>query len=232
MRLCLLLVLIGTAVQAQPRLVARASLGLDQHGDVGGLGEWQDSERLQISARGIEASVTDDFPAYGSIEGALGVDLGSIELGILAGTSSTGGRLAYADYSGSLVVERIARRTFFGLYGEGLPVEAGPVRLGAGLAARLSRTTVRYQRDLIVGDLKVETADIEMTGSPVSVEPMFLGEATVVGPIHARVRTGWELSSTSELNVGDLPPDARQASPTVGWSGLRASIGLAIRVGQ
>lgn len=233
MRPLLLLALVGTVAQAQPQLVARVSLGLDQHGDVGGLGEWQDSERLQISARGIEATVTDDFPAYGSVEGAIGVDLGAVELGILAGTSSTGGRLAYADYSGSLAVERVARRTFWGLYGEALPVGVGPARLGAGLAARLSRTRVAYRRDLLLGGEIVEDIDAELTGSPTGVEPMLLAEAALVGPVHARLRVGWELGAASELEgAQEVSLDARRVTPEVRWSGLRASAGLSIRVGR
>ena len=225
--------LASSMAQAQPQFVARASLGFDQHADSGTLSEWQTSERLQISARGIEPTTTDDFPAYTSLEGAIGVRMGNIELGLLAGTSSTGGRLAYSDYSGSLIVERVAQRLAFGIYGEALPFRAGPAQVGGGLAARLNRTTVEDQRDLVIGDEAVEDIGAKLTSRPLSIEPMLLGEAALVGPVHARIRLGWEVSSETELSgTSQLPPDARQLEPTVRWSGLRASIGVAIRTSR
>ena len=230
----LLLLLAGaSSADAQARFTARAHVGLEQHGDLGGVAPWQEAERSRLAARGIAAEPTSDFPAYLSLEGAVGVVLGDVGLGVLAGFSSTGGRLAYADYSGSFVADRIAERSVLGLYGEAFPATVGPVRVGAGLTVRVNRTTVTYRRRVQIGDEEVEAADAELRGTPLSVEPAALAETTLLGPVSARVRLGWELSSSSGLD-GDspLPAEASASGLSVGWSGLRASAGISFSFGR
>ena len=234
MRSLLLFFFVGAAVaDAQPRFTARAHVGLDQHGDLGGVAPWQEAEGARLTTRGIPVEATSDFPAYLSIEAAAGVAFGAVGVGVLGGYSSTGGRLAYADYSGSFVADRVAERSVLGLYGEAFPLDVGPARLGAGLTLRASRTTVSYQRQVQIGDEEVEAVTAQLRATPLSVEPAALAEVAVFGPASVRVRLGWELSSSSDLDgTSLLPSEARAGDVSVGWSGLRASAGISLSFGR
>lgn len=219
----------AASVAAQPAVVARVSVGVDQHGDVGGVGAWQDRELSGLAARGIAAQPTDAFPAYVAVEAAVGVVLGAVEAGIVVGHSTTGGRIAYADYSGTFVADRTAERTAVGVYVAALPLAVGPVAVGGGLTARVSPTTVTYRRRVVLGAEEVEAADADLKAAPFSLEPAVLAEAAVAGPVRVRARLGYELSQSAGLDAPTLPADASAQDVGVGWSGLRASVGVGVR---
>lgn len=239
MRILLFFLLVGvTAADAQTRFTARAQLGLDQNGRLGSVEPWQELEQFRLAERGIPAEATSAFPAYLSLEAAVGVEVESVGVGILGGYSSTGGRLAYADYSGSFVADRVAERFVLGVYGEALPVSVGPVRAGVGITLRANRTTVTYRRRVQLGDEEVEAVTAELRGTPLSLEPVALAETPLFGPVSARVRLGWEFSTLTALSRSDsdgaarLPVEADVGGLNVGWSGLRASAGVFLSLGR
>jgi len=233
MRALLAFVLLGSVAQAQPQVVGHVHFGVDQHTSLGDLERWQASEREQLALqRRLVLTPTDAFPSHVSAEVAFGMAIPSGEVGVLATTSSTGARLARSDYSGTIVVERIAERIGLGVYAEAHPVQAGPVRVGAGLALRWNQTTVSYRREVTVGQAAVEEINLELTGAPISLEPRLFAEIHVFGPLSARANVGWEGSASAPLDGHDaLPAEARLGALSVGWNGLRGRIGVAVRLG-
>lgn len=222
---------------AQPHIAARVHLGVEEHGEVGGLNTWQDEEWARFDARGIPVEITSEFPSHVAAEVAVGAGWGVVEAGILMGYGSTGGQIAYADYSGSLVIDRLVERRTLGSYIEALPLRIGRIHAGLGLTARTNETAVRYGRRLRLGDEVLDEVEAELAGTSWSLEPALLADIEVAGPLRARLRLGWESSRTGRLGelddleeIGALPVEADSSGLGVSWDGLRASVGLSVRV--
>ncbi|GAB5536316.1 MAG: hypothetical protein Rubg2KO_25650 [Rubricoccaceae bacterium] len=233
MRLALFLLLASSAASAQPQFVVHAHLGLDQHDGLMGVGLWQANEAEAFDARGISVEATDAFPSHVSTDVSVGVRFPRFEVGLSGGYGSTGGRLAYSDYSGSMVVERIAERTRLGAYVAAVPLTAGPVNLGGGAKIALSRTTVSYDRLVLLGEDRVESVTTDLTATPLSLEPFVHAQVRLFGPVRGSARVGYELAQASELtDLDTLPAEAARGPARVGWSGLRTHAGLSIQLGS
>ena len=222
--------------------VFRLSTGLDHH-LAGDLTTWQASEQAALVSRGIPLQVTDAFPAFPTFRAEAGRASARwnyrryirSEIGAEAGVSSTGGRLYYEDYSGAFTADRRVRRVLLGVYGEHEVASAGPVLVSGRVHLRASPTTTEYRREVRVGEEVVEGVDASFRSVSYSALPAVTAELDLSERFRARGHVGYEVSWGARVGEvdRDLPADARwgRGGPRVGWDGVRAGVGLAVRFG-
>ena len=222
--------------------VIRLSTGLDLHA-AGDLATWQTSEQEAYAAQGIPLQATDAFPAFPTFRVEAGRSGARwnyrrfirYEIGAEVGVSSTGGRLYYEDYSGAFRADRRVRRVLLGVYGEHEIVPVGPALVSGRLHLRASPTTTEYTRDVRLGEESVEEVDASFRSLELSVLPAVVAEVSLSPQFRVRSHAGYELAWGSGLGDvdGKLPEGARwgQGGPRVGWSGVRAGVGVALRLG-
>ena len=149
--------------------------------------------------------------------------------------SSTGGRLHYRDYSGEFAAERRVRRVLLGVYGEHEVVAVGPALVSGRLHLRANPTATAYGRDVRLGDETVEDVDAECRSLGPSVLPALVVEVDASRRLRVRAHAGYEAAWGPGLDDvgGELPEGARweDEAPRAGWSGARAGLGVALRLG-
>ncbi len=206
--------------------------GLDGHGTFGEVGAWQGAEQEALRAEGVAVQVLRAFPAYPSVAGVVSLDgFGPgqrLRAGVTVGYGSTGGRLAYADYSGTLDVDCVAERTFVGVRLGGTSAVAGPIDIGLSLEGRYNRSTLTYRRTAMLGDRIVEDVRYEAEAAPLSMVGAVQAEVAVAGPLRLHLRVGAEGSATDDLDGAGADDVPRGVG--LRWSGLRGSLGVAVRL--
>ena len=222
--------------------VLRLSTGLDVHA-AGDLSAWQVAEQEALAARGVPLQATDAFPAFLTFRMEAGYAgarwnyrrFVRYEVGAEVGVSSTGGRLHYQDYSGEFAAERRVHRVLVGVYGEHEVAAVGPALVSGRLHLRVNPTTTTYGRDVRLGSEAVEDVDAAFRSLGVSALPALVVEVDASRRLRVRAHAGYEAAwgpGLTDLD-GELPEGAQWSgeSPRVGWSGARAGLGVALRLG-
>ena len=235
----IIVILGGTATPAvaQPdhlTFEVRLSYGIATY-DMGDLPAWQQAQLESLrSELNVPVKIVDEFPAQFAFRGdILLYEKIPYRVGITAGYSSTGGRVHYADYSGSLRFDQIVSRT----YGGGLVetrLTGGTSTLSLWAAGRL----------LIVGSTIKAKQVIEVQGSPQSSEIELTSPGLGFLPtlavewerkiVSARLYGGYELFVEGGLKSSRsgqfLSSIGDNEDPTLSWAGLRAGLSASILI--
>lgn len=218
-----LLVLNTTIALAQQPAELKAVLGYGTY-------SMRELKNMQASAAAntaVNAKVTDNFPAYFNY-GLKYLFNSPVDdrYGLVAEVGSTGGRLAYADYSGSYREDLLLRYGRFGVVVEShreLP-KGFTAKIGMELSVVFSRLV--YEGELVVykgGSVSETYTFVSMGGA---VQPTIALERKV-GPINLGLQAGaslgasevFHLKDNRDAKLIDSAKDNEKISPN--WNGLR-----------
>jgi hypothetical protein len=82
-----------------------------------GMRDLKDLQNDMATFYPVHAKVVEAFPPYYSFSGNLWFDKRTFYGGIIAGHTSTGGRVSYSDYSGSVNSDQLIRIDYGGIFG-------------------------------------------------------------------------------------------------------------------
>lgn len=211
----------------------RLSYGVESY-DMGDLPAWQQAQLDAIrSDLNVPAKVVDAFPAQFALRGDILIyETSSLRAGLTLGYNSTGGRVHYADYSGSLRFDQVASRIYGGGY-LGTRLSGGDSRVSLWATGRLliSSSTVTAKTVIDVEDAR-QANTVELTAPGVGFLPTLAVEWDV-WLVSMRLYGGYELSMGGRLKTADqerlLSSIGEIQDPTLSWSGGR--VGLSVGFG-
>lgn len=185
-----------------------------------------------LRAEGVPVKTFGALPAYPGGSVGLGFAL-SDDFASLAevGTSSTGGRHHYADYSGEFLADLVVRRVYAGV-GLAVTPSAEPVVLRLRVRTRLTWSQYRSDATLRVGEERAAQADrLDATGLSV-VGDLALGRR--LGPVEVLLHGGFEQSILSGI-LGDRLQNrfhyrGRPTQLVADWSGVRGGVTVAYAI--
>ena len=231
MTLRLLLVLVflacsaafGTpAARAQGGLALGLRVGVERYA-LDDVRRWQEAELAQLEALGVPATITDEFPPYLSFGAELSFPTWwDDRAGISFRYGSTGGRVAYADYSGAVTADWTVVRRSVGAFVEQRVFDSGTVASVIALHGLVDYGTVRFDvRSRLYDESDTERLP-DLDALSVSAEPE-VGVERLFGPVAVRVQGGFGVSFGGELRADGerigLPGSSGAAS--VQWLGWR-----------
>lgn len=221
---------IATPCLAQIRFSAGAGLGTY---DMADLKEINESFKLSVPALVTPQGIS-TFPPYATYEATLQYKIRRFQLGAYWSYNSTGSRLSYEDYSGSLWYDQKVSCNQYGItLGHLLTRNDGPWEVIPSL--RLGVINTQYQ----VSDI------LQVTGNPAqSVVYKFTSNSYMISPGLStnRVIKPWIALSFDFRYLLDLKQDLRSTAPPLtyifgsngshmgaNWSGIRLTLSVEVR---
>ncbi len=133
--------------------------------------ELRDLQQLASTSFPVPVQITDNFPDYWFYEVHLKKQFKKLDAGVQVGYGSTGGRISYADYSGSYTSDQLLQcysmLASIG-YRHSLPIENWTV--SASLHTGILFGRMKLEDQLIIGDLTYNESDTYVNTNAV-VEP-------------------------------------------------------------
>ena len=207
---------------AQNGLAVSVRVGVERYA-LDDVRRWQEAEQVQLEQLGIPAAVTDDFPPFLSFGAEVSLPTWRDDrAGLSVRYGSTGGRVAYADYSGSVVADWIVVRRSVGAFVEQRVFDSGRTAGVIALHGLVDYGTVRFEARSRLYDEAATERLPDLHALSVSAEPE-VGVERVFGPLALRLRGGAGVSFGGALRADDervgLPGSSGAAS--VQWLGWR-----------
>lgn len=182
----------------------------------------------------FDANETDNFPAYFGAQIEVVFDLEENQYGFHIGTYSTGGRIAYADYSGESTTESKLRNiTLGGIAYHRLTTENSRLALYSGFSAGIVITKYTLLARLELYDISQEESKVNFRSLNAFLSPSLKAEYKLFDPICLTAQIRYEINITGKLlwtedddayllnNEGD--------EVKADWSGLRVGLGVTFR---
>jgi hypothetical protein len=180
-----------------------------------------------------DVKIIESFPAFWFYEFSLtGEITDRVRIGGAVGFTSTGGRMAYRDYSGRIECDQMTTAWTAAIRGEVLlnPGKNWPIYF----TTRAGYAFGRYDLDVFVevGD-DDDATSIRFQSMNLFVEPGILASKNIVGPLSATLNAGYsvnvlkgEQKLTTNTNLFLL--DNSGDKVRLDWSGFRLSAGLSV----
>lgn len=189
-----------------------------------------DLKDFQVQIRGgygVEMRQVETFPGYLNFSGNLLFGFNKFYVGVLAGHTSTGGRLHYSDYSGSMTSDQFVRMNYIG-HVIGAKINRGTlyeVFLGGTLLYFKNRLLLEER--LYVGDQE-SVLQLDYTSENIATGP-FVEVRRNLGRFMARASAGAELHVPTPLSSNDDQLGDSDEGITVQPGGLRVNVGVAYK---
>lgn len=177
----------------------------------------------------VDAKVVNNFPAYVTFSGGARVKLKTISCGLEFSYGSTGGRIAYSDYSGYLLEDMVVNQYSFALTPSYQFFEKGPFKLSVGLDLRLVQHDLRLQYLQLVGTTKVADDRAKYKALTPAFRPRIQFEWQLIKHLSLLASAGYEYQVPVNNKSTDSQHTALTAgsrTATVSGGGLRADIGV------
>lgn len=189
-----------------------------------------DLKDFQVQIRGsygVEMRQVETFPGYMNFSGNLLFGFKKFYVGVLAGHTSTGGRLHYSDYSGSMTSDQLVRMNYIG------HVIGAKINRGTLYEIFLGGTLLYYKNTLLLEErLQVGNEDIVMesdyTSENIATGP-FIEVRRNLGRFLLRATAGAELHIPTPLSSSDEQLGDSEEGITVQPGGLRINVGVAYK---
>lgn len=214
---------------------ASAQLSLSAHTGIGTY-QMEDLKSFQqtLSARWpVKPNTIASFPAYWYYEVTLRNRFdNALTAGAAVSFGSTGGRIYYSDYSGSIWADQMASYvSWAGSFGTNKSFFNGQLNLWAEIRPGVTITTLSLSQNEILGTSKTR---FESTYHSVN----FMIQPTVGAEYYfKRISLNASVGYNANISNGDLQASgnntlatATGANAHADWSGLRASLGLGVKI--
>lgn len=183
-----------------------------------------------LSYMPVEGKITNSFPGYLNF----GIDAvfydSTYFVGVLLGHTSTGGRVHYADYSGSITMDQLVKMDYNGLVGAYriASTNAGNIFIGTNLLTYLNKVEFIYSQTLFE---QSSTSGFNLQSLNFAVGP-FVQIHKRLGKFLVKGNVGYEFHFGMDLFYDD--PDQKYISSSgyvkVNADGFRAGVGVGYAV--
>lgn len=182
----------------------------------------------QIISSGINAKVTNSFPASVQAEAGLLFTMNSLRVGPYLNYCFSKGLIDYEDYSGSLNVEEHVSRILIGA--RGYKHLGSNLFLGAQVGVGFSSLKINSQSIVVNGSQSQSSIDFKSLG--ISGQPDFMW-CKRISKLEIQINIGYEFKifqgetgSTSNSNAYLIGPNKEKLF--FDWSGLRVGLGMGL----
>jgi hypothetical protein len=192
---------------------------------------FQDEILIQLP---VDAQVMSDFPNYIGYEGKFYYNFPRFSVGLYSSMHSTGSRISYVDYSGSVEYNQTARITQFGVASEYYLSEKreNPWQPFVSLQIGTGWTTFNIQNKIIVNDFTRSNQDIDFVTRNFTLQPS-VGLKRFFGKYFSEAQAGYLVDSSKALSYAekhDFKLINNKGFPIgTDWSGFRLSLAVGIR---
>lgn len=228
--LAVLLLLAGTAV-AQEKFYLEPRLGFGTFR----MASLKELQQTIIRQTGVNAKAIDAFGPYFQFGFGLVQDLDeNTRAGLFAEHGSTGGRVAYEDYSGEFTFDTPVSYNALGvtLYSH-QPMEDSGFSFVAGLEANVFFSQLKTEAYTRIHDSSDSSED-KFTSVGLGVKP-YVGLQRTVNALPFRLTAGYLASASKPFHVPGEPDhqlvrNGHNDRLEPGWSGLRISLTVSVPV--
>lgn len=224
-QIILLALIIGATfgAQAQLNITYSAGYGSYEMGDMSNLLDQSLASLKQNLHSGVK--ITDNFPSYVTHNIDLAYRFNRHEAGIKGSYYSTGGKIAYADYSG-----RFHEKLLFDSYRLGLMYRFHFLRVGqllslyGELSPAITFTNLEYDVLLEMPDYDIKEtspgADIGTIKNGYSIQPLIGLQVHPIRHLFLQASAGYDVHFGSQFN--------KNTSIAAEWSGFRINLGIGL----
>jgi hypothetical protein len=196
--ICLGIACISAFTQV-PQFVAGIDVGYATF-KMGGLKTHQEDMK---DAQAVDAEIVDKFPGYLSYGMNFTVISKRILYGAIHGRTSTAGRIAYSDYSGSLYINQLVRMSYTGSrIAVNLRPEAKSIRFYLGIQALVYSNKITYHSEQKIADQSPSTNTRKFVSINLGLGPFFEAQK-VAGNFLFKVQAGCEADFAGGLTATD-----------------------------
>jgi hypothetical protein len=181
----------------------------------------------------VPAKITEEFPAYFNHGLALYYHLNEqSRISLFFESGSTGGRITYSDYSGSLVYDQLLQYKAFGSL-IGREYDAHPFRFLIGLEKSVIISNMEVKGNLSVYD-QSDAAQERFQTVGYGIKPL-ISIAYPYKRFEPRLTAGYLLNANKPFYLKDDPDmvlhvNNQEAGPN--WSGLRVNLSVGLLLGK
>lgn len=187
----------------------------------------------------IPFSLVSNFPGYVTHRADLSYLIGQQEFGVTGSFLTTGGKIAYSDYSGEYIEKLTTNGIRIGaLYRYYMPVgdigSDGVISLYGELSPAAVFTKLKYKGHATIGGQTQDFTD-EMGGNAVgiSIQPMLGVKLNVTRNIGFHLAAGYDFSLLSNMKKETMVNSTKIVYDLkMDWSGFRANAGVSYTFGQ
>lgn len=183
-----------------------------------------------IAGTGVNAQATDEFPAYLQYGLKMGYSrngLGRVGLNVERG--STGGRIAYGDYTGSFTADQLVKYTALGLFVEdkvGLTNNV-PLYLCMGAEISMLFNSMKLSSDLEVFNRNFNDEN-EFSSKGIAIQP-YIGLSYPYKRLEGSLTAGYVYTHNWQFHVKGDKNLLLDEKIKVDWSGLRFGASLSFK---
>jgi hypothetical protein len=195
------------------------------------MSDLKDLQNEQMSYLPLDGKITNSFPGYlnFSVEGVFYDS--SYFVGTLIGHTSTGGRINYSDYSGSVTMDQLVKMNYNGLVGalRIASTKAGNIFVGMNLLTYFNRVEMKYS-EVVLGESA--STSFKLQSINVALGP-FVQLHKRLGKLFIKGYAGYELHLGMDLTYDGSDQKYTNNSNEnvkVNADGLRAGIGVGYAV--
>jgi len=156
-----------------------------------------------------------------------------INLGLVGNVTATGGRLSYADFSGSYTIDQRLDRIVLGSFAE-IIKNSGSVFYGANGSMMLSITKIDFESELNIDNLFMENISLSLNSKGINFRVLGLLGYNISSWGYLITKAGYQidlfeskLTLEDDDNVHLLTPRGDEAKSK--WSGIRLLMGIGFK---
>lgn len=197
--------------------------------------ELREYQQLQERAAGIGSSAVAEFPPFFTYSFGGNVNFKKLVYGFEVGHGSTGGRVAYEDYSGKLIQDIKVNYNYAGVSAAIFLFKRDDMEVLGGIKALFLRNKLTLDNSLTLESQSPVTEHIDFYGPAIGVRPNVTFRK-FFGPLMLSLAAGYEIQTNSYpqtkgenrlfLDNGSNEPVHLQGN------GLRLNFGVGVRFGE
>lgn len=202
--------------------------------------EWQENYRNSFP---VEARTLADYPEHFFFEAAITQQREEWVRGLAITTGTTGGRVYYSDYSGTISLDQdLAYYALSGIIGKALNANTEKLLLVASVRPGVILSRMSYDFEQVIYDGESESLNNGFSSYNFTVQPGF-SVVRRFGRLGVEAQVGYLLSIISgKLTYDDqskIPADQRNVDYLIygdqipvhtNWSGYRISLGISFQL--
>ncbi len=210
-------------------LFAQHGIGIELGYGTYSMEKMKDLQQYFIDNSGIPLTVNESFPSYPYYQLKYSYTIEKSEFGGNLRYASTGGRISYADFSGSLILDQLLQLYSFGVHYAHFVANDENWSIKLKGIVFYNYSNLNLDEELILYEEEaVESASFNSSG--LSLVPLIQGDYRIFTNVFLMANLGVDINLIRQPFMLDGEKDAIISIPegdlSPNWSGVRASIGI------
>jgi hypothetical protein len=183
-----------------------------------------------IGALGVDATITDEFPAYYTYGVGITFNRPKWTLSFELNHGSTGGRIYYADYSGSYVGTQMLTYNSASIMPSAIFFNKSNWLITGGVGIKFIIHKLMIRDGLTIGNSSVAEGE-DFAGANLGFQPQLLGKK-YISSVFVQASLGYEFQTPAqpESDDGLFLADKFSKPVHLKGSGYRASVGIGVKL--